>query len=67
MGFTVNKKINIELTHEEAIIINVALSIYQMEYKDTADSDILKKMKIISSKIGRELFNHPDNDLPNGH
>jgi hypothetical protein len=36
-------------------------------YSDDADKDVLRTMKFLVDRLGREMANHPDNDKPNGH
>lgn len=67
MGFTINEKITTELTWKEVSLIAVACGLYQEQYSETADKDILKTMRWLVDRLGREMYNHPDNDKPNGH
>jgi len=53
MGFTINEKIKTELTYKEIALITVACGVYQEQFSETADKE--------------EMYNHPDNDKPNGH
>lgn len=67
MGFTINEKITIELHYKDIALIAVAMGLYQEQYKNSADKDILERMKRLVNRLGNEMYNHPDNDKPNGH
>jgi len=67
MGFTINEKITTELTWKEISLIAVACGLYQEQYRENADEDILQIMKHLVDRLDREMYNHPDNDKPNGH
>lgn len=67
MSFTLNEKITTELTCEEIAYIAVAVGEYQRLYEKTADADVLRVMRHLVDRLGREMANHPDNDKPNGH
>lgn len=67
MGFTINEKIKTELTYKEIALIAVAFGVYQEQFSETADKDILRKMASLVNRLGKEMYNHPDNDKPNGH
>jgi len=65
MGFTLNEKIKTELTWQEISLIAVACGEYQRQYKDTADKDVLKTMRFLVDRLGREMANV--SDKTNGH
>jgi len=67
MGFTINEKIKTELTYKEIALIAVACGVYQEQFSETADKDILRKMASLVNRLGKEMYDHPDNDKPNGH
>jgi len=67
MAFTLNEKITTILTWEEICLISVACGEYQRLYGEDADKDVLRTMKFLIDRLGREMANHPDNDKPNGH
>jgi len=67
MGFTINDKIEIELTWQEVSAIACACSCYRDNYARTAPEDVLQTMTHLVDRLGLKLYNHPDNDKPNGH
>lgn len=67
MGFTINEKITTELTWKEISLITIACGNYIDEYKESADKEVLKTMTTLINRLGREMYNHPDNEKPNGH
>lgn len=62
MGFTINKTIKIELNYKDIALIAVAFGEYQRLYKDTADKEILEKMRNLTNRLGSEMSNHLDNN-----
>ena len=66
MSFTINEKITTELTWEEIALIAVACGNYLEKYKN-ADKKQIKTMTNLVNRLGVEMYNHPDNDKPNGH
>lgn len=67
MAFTIKEEITTKLHYKDISLIAVAFGIYQEQYKDTADKDVLKRMNRLVDRLGHEMYNHPDNDEPNGH
>ena len=67
MGFTINEKITTELTWEEISLIAVVFGEYQERYEQSAGKEVLKTMSSLVNRLGREMYNHPDNDKPNSH
>lgn len=67
MGFTINEKIKTDLTWEEVALIATIFGDYQERYEKKVDEKTLKTMISLVNRLGRELYNHPDNDKPNGH
>jgi len=56
MGFTINKEITTKLEYQDIALIAVAMGIYQENYKETADKDILDRMKNLVDRLGREMY-----------
>ena len=56
MGFTINKEITTKLHYKDVALIAVAMGIYQETYKETADKDILDRMKKLVDRLGREMY-----------
>jgi len=67
MAFTINEEITTTLHYKDIALISVAMGLYQDQYKDTADKEILERMRNLVDRLGREMYDHPDNDEPNGH
>ena len=67
MSFTLNGKITTELTVEEVSAIAVACGEYLRLYANIADLKTARTMLNLTNRLGRELYDHPDNDKPNGH
>jgi len=67
MGFTINEKITTELSWEEVVLIATVFGEYQERYEKSAGKEVLKTMSSLVNRLGREMYNHPDNDKPNGH
>ncbi len=67
MGFLINKSINTKLSFDEVALIAVACGEYQRLYKDSASKEVLRNMKNLIDRLGRELANHSGNEKANGH
>lgn len=67
MGFYINEEITTKLHYKDISLISVAFAIYQEQFKDTADKEILDRMRKLVDRLSSEMYNHPDNDKPNGH
>lgn len=67
MRFAINEKITTELNWEEIALIAVVFGEYQERYEQSEGKEVLKTMSSLVNRLGRELYNHPDNDKPNGH
>jgi len=67
MGFEINETIKTELHYKDIALISVAMGEYQRLYKETADKEVLQRMANLVNRLGVEMYNHPDNDKPNGH
>lgn len=62
MGFTINETITTELHYKDVALIAVAMGLYQDQYKETSDKDVLERMRRLVNRLGKEVYNHPDND-----
>lgn len=67
MGFYINEEIETKIHYKDISLIAVAFGDYQERFKDTADKEILDRMKKLVNRLGVEMYNHPKNDEPNGH
>ena len=65
MGFNINETITTKLHYKDIALIAVAMGMYQEQYKDTADKDILDRMKKLVDRLGHEMANCPQDD--DGH
>lgn len=67
MGFTINETIKTELSYKEIALISIACGSYLERHSENADKEVLKIMRNLVNRLGKEMYNHPDNDKPNGH
>jgi len=67
MGFYINEEIETKLHYKDISLISVAFGIYQEQFKDTADKEVLERMKDLVNRLGYEMYNNSENDKPNGH
>ena len=61
MGFTINEEIITKLHYKDIALITVAFGEYQRLYSNTAEKDVLDRMRYLVDRLGDELYNHPDN------
>lgn len=61
MGFTINETIKTELHYKDIALIAVAMGIYQERYKNTADKEVLDRMRDLVNRLGKEMANCPQN------
>jgi len=62
MGFTINEEITTRLHYKDIALIAVAMGIYQDLYKNTADKDILDRMRNLVNRLGEEVANCPQDN-----
>lgn len=67
MGFYINEEIETKLHFKEIIEITVAMNHYIDLYKDRMEDEQKTRMLSIINRLGREMYDHPDNDKPNSH
>ena len=67
MGFYINEEITTKLHYKDISLIIVAFGIYQEQFKNTADKEILDRMKNLVNRLGYEMYDNPENDKLNGH
>jgi len=67
MGFYINEKIKTKLHYKDISLIVVAFGDYQERFKDTADKEVLDRMKNLVNRLGIEMYNSPRNNKPNSH
>lgn len=66
MGWTINEKITTELTWKEVSLITSAMYWY-LSKAANSDPEIEMTAKMLVQKINDKMYDHPDNDEPNGH
>ena len=62
MGFTINETINTNLHYKDVALIAVALGLYQEQYKDTANPEILERAKNLVNRLGYEMYDCEQTD-----
>jgi predicted SpoU family rRNA methylase len=62
MGFTINEEITTTLHYKDICLIAVTFGEYQTLYKDTADEEILTRMRNLVNRLGVEMYNTKDDD-----
>jgi hypothetical protein len=67
MGFYTNEETTTKLHYKDICLIAMVMGEYQERYKDTAEPEILNRMKNLVNRLGCEMHDNPDNDKPNGH
>jgi hypothetical protein len=67
MAFYINAITEVELTVEEVAIISVAISAYLEAHGKKMEAAQIKKWRNLAERITSEMYNHPDNQKPNGH
>lgn len=67
MGFYINEEITTKLHYKDISLIAVAFGDYQERFKETADKEILDRMKNLVNRLGVEMYNSPRNEKPNSH
>lgn len=67
MGFYINEKITTELDYRDVVLIGIAFQLYKEQFEETADKEVLQRMNSLVNRLNQEIYDHPDNDKPNGH
>lgn len=62
MGFTINEEITTKLHYKDIASIMVLVGLYTEVYKETADKEFLKRINNLVNRLGKEMYNHSDND-----
>jgi transcription initiation factor IIE alpha subunit len=60
MSTTINNKIKTELTYRDVAFIAVAAGEYLRLYGDQVDTEMVKDIKALIDRLGRELFDTKD-------
>ena len=55
MGYDINEEITTKLHYKDVALIGVAFGIYQDMYKDTAEKNVLIRMRNLVNRLGEEL------------
>lgn len=67
MSFTINEEITTKLHYKDVASITVLVGIYTENYKEFADKEFLSRITNLVNRLGKELYNHSDNEKPNRH
>ena len=67
MGFYVNKEITTKLDLREVVDITSVFRHYVRSFGDKMDEEQKTRMYNLVNRLGKELYDNPDNDKPNGH
>jgi predicted SpoU family rRNA methylase len=67
MGFYINEEIETKLHYKDISLIAAAFGAYQERFNDTADKEVLDRMRDLVNRLGIEMYNNPKNEEPNGH
>ena len=67
MGFYINETVTTELSYKEITLIGVATNVYLDACGENIDKEVKEILLLMLSRLNREMYNHPDNDKPNGH
>jgi hypothetical protein len=62
MGFTINGEITTKLHYKDIALIAVAMGEYQRLYMETADKDIIDRMRNLVNRLGNEMADCPQDD-----
>jgi len=54
---SINEEITTTLNYKDIALIAVTMGIYQEEYKDVADKEVLERMKRLVDRLGNEMAN----------
>ena len=67
MGFHINEEIETKLHYKDISLIAIAFGDYQERFKDSANKEVLDRMKNLVNRLGIEMYNNPKNNKPNSH
>lgn len=67
MGFYINEEITTKLHYKDISLIAVAFGDYQERYSDKDPDEVIKRMRDLVNRLGREMSDSPKNDEPNNH
>ena len=67
MGFYINETFKTELHYKDVVLISIAFGDYIEKYGSKMDEEQKTRMNNLVNRLGVEMYDHPDNDKPNGH
>lgn len=67
MGFFINEKIKTELHYKDISLITVAFGNYIELYGNNMNEEQKQRMNNLVNRLGKEMYDNPKNDKPNGH
>lgn len=67
MGFYINEEIKTKLHFKDIVLITTAFGDYIEKYGERMDEEQKTRMNKLVSRLGKEMYDNPDNDKPSGH
>lgn len=67
MGFYINEEIETKLHFKDIVLITAAFGDYIEKYGERMDEEQKTRMNKLVNRLGKEMYDNPDNDKPNGH
>jgi hypothetical protein len=67
MGFYIHEEFETKLHFKDVCCIQMAISHHLEEHGEHIDSEMKTRMNKLINRLGREMYDHPDNDKPNAH
>jgi hypothetical protein len=55
MGFTINETITTKLHYKDIALIAITMGMYQDKYKDSADPEVIVRMRNLVNRLGSEM------------
>lgn len=62
MGYTINEEITTTLHYKDICLIATTFGEYQRLYENTADEEIITRMRNLVNRLGVEMYNTKDDD-----
>ena len=67
MGFYINEEIETKLHFKDIVLITTAFGDCIEKYGNKMDAEQKTRMNKLVSRLGKEMYDNPENDKPNGH
>jgi hypothetical protein len=55
MGFDIKETVTVKLNYKDIALIAVAMGEYQRLYKDSADKEVLSRMRSLVNRLGKKM------------